>query len=70
MNSSAAGVDRTCRRQVPVHLNGRRIRLTAIGPREIVEARTRRTNPIEATTPLCPARGKGRRSLPGRTLHS
>jgi hypothetical protein len=54
---------RAYRRQVPFHLNGRRIRFTASDLREIVEGQPRRPEPTEAT-PSRPARGQPpRRSL-------
>jgi hypothetical protein len=46
------------RRQVPFHLNRRRVRFTASDLHEIFEGQTRRPNPIEATAPPQPARRK------------
>jgi len=54
---------RAYRRQVPFHLNGRRIRFTASDLREIVEGQARRPEPADPT-PLPQARSHpSRRSL-------
>jgi hypothetical protein len=54
---------RAYRRQVPFHLNGRRIRFTADDLREIVEGQAQRPEPTDATPPQ-QSRGQApRRSL-------
>ena len=46
---------RAYRRQVPFHLNGRRIRFTAGDLREIVEGQARRPTPATGTETLQPS---------------
>lgn len=54
---------RAYRRQVPFHLNGRRIRFTADDLREIVEGQAQRPEPADATPPQQSRRQAPRRSL-------
>jgi hypothetical protein len=54
---------RAYRRQVPFHLNGRRIRFTADDLREIVEGRAQRPEPADAAPPQPSRRQVPRRSL-------
>src|SRR5580704_5957106 len=60
---------RAYRRQVPFHLNGRRIRFTASDLREIVEGQPRRPEPTDVT-PSRPTRSEPkRRSVTRPTDH-
>jgi hypothetical protein len=52
---------RAYRRQVPFHLNGRRIRFTAADLREIVEGQPHRPWPAGEPHPLPPARSPAHR---------
>jgi hypothetical protein len=54
---------RAYRRQVPFHLNGRRIRFTASDLREIVEGQARRPEPADAAPSQPSRRQAPRRSL-------
>jgi hypothetical protein len=54
---------RAYRRQVPFHLNGRRIRFTASDLREIVEGQARRPEPEDAAPSRPSRRQSPRRSL-------
>lgn len=49
---------RAYRRQVPFHLNGRRILFTATDLREIVEGQAHRPRPTDETHALLPASGR------------
>lgn len=61
---------RAYRRQVPFHLNGRRIRFTASDLREIVEGHARRPKPIDVTASPTPgSRRTPRRSSARTTDH-
>jgi hypothetical protein len=53
---------RAYRRQVPYHLNGRRIRFTASDLREIVEAQPRRPQDTPDPSPARPRASPSRRS--------
>ena len=56
---------RAYRRQVPFHMNGRRIRFTASDLREIVESQARRPRPMDAPEAASPnGRRAPRRSSP------
>jgi hypothetical protein len=60
---------RAYRRQVPFHLNGRRIRFTADDLREVVEGQARRPEPADAA-PSRPSRTQApRRSLARQADH-
>jgi hypothetical protein len=54
---------RAYRRQVPFHLNGRRIRFTASDLREIIEGQARRPEPADAAQSQPSRREAPRRSL-------
>jgi hypothetical protein len=59
---------RAYRRQVPFHLNGRRIRFTTSDLREILEGQAHRPNPAETPQALSPrSRPASRRSSTHRT---
>ena len=59
---------RAYRRQVPFHLNGRRIRFTAGDLREILEGQARRPKPADTSQALPPrSRPASRRSSAHRT---
>jgi hypothetical protein len=58
---------RAYRRQVPFHLNGRRIRFTASDLREIVEGQSRRPKSIDVTASLPPGGRRTPRRSPTRT---
>lgn len=60
---------RAYRRQVPFHLNGRRIRFTASDLREIVEGQARRPKPADATPSPQARRQATRRSLTRSAEH-
>jgi hypothetical protein len=60
---------RAYRRQVPFHLNGRRIRFTAGDLREIVESHPRRAQSADATSPRPTRSQPARRSMTRHADH-
>lgn len=60
---------RAYRRQVPFHLNGRRVRFTASDLREIVEGQARRPEPADAAPSQPSRRQAPRRSLARSANH-
>jgi hypothetical protein len=58
---------RAYRRQVPFHLNGRRIRFTATDLREIIEGHAQQPRPADEIQALPRSRRSGTRRSSGRT---